>query len=161
MIEVLDRVDEAGIRVWLEGGWGVDALVGEQTRPHRDVDLAFPAEDEAALLAALSALGFELVEDERPTRFLVRDGRGREIDLHPLTFDANGDGLQAAPGGGYFRWPREGMLGTGTIGGRRVSCITAELQVRFHSGYGADERDLADLKLLHERLGVAIPPRRA
>ena len=160
MIEVLDLLESRGIRVWLEGGWGIDALVGEQTRPHQDLDLAFPAENEEALVAALAERGFEIVEDERPTRCLVRDGRGREIDLHPLTFDASGDGLQAAPAGAYYRWPREGMAGVGTIGGRRVNCITAELQVRFHGSYEPDERDLADLELLRERLGVEIPPRR-
>ncbi|WP_406347422.1 nucleotidyltransferase domain-containing protein [Streptomyces sp. NBC_00144] len=27
-----------GVEVWLgDGGWGVDALLGEQTRPHKDV----------------------------------------------------------------------------------------------------------------------------
>jgi hypothetical protein len=25
--------------IWLDGGWGVDALVGEQTREHEDLNL--------------------------------------------------------------------------------------------------------------------------
>jgi len=28
-----------GIEIWLDGGWGVDALLGEQTRPHKDLDI--------------------------------------------------------------------------------------------------------------------------
>ncbi len=28
LVEVLDLFDDAGIPVWLEGGWGVDALIG-------------------------------------------------------------------------------------------------------------------------------------
>jgi lincosamide nucleotidyltransferase A/C/D/E len=27
-----------GIEIWIEGGWGVDALLGEQTRPVADLD---------------------------------------------------------------------------------------------------------------------------
>lgn len=29
VIEVLDHLDAAEVPVWLDGGWGVDALVGE------------------------------------------------------------------------------------------------------------------------------------
>jgi hypothetical protein len=29
LIQVLDRLDAAGVTVWLDGGWGVDALVGD------------------------------------------------------------------------------------------------------------------------------------
>ncbi len=36
---VLDLCDELGITVWMDGGWGVDALLGTQTRPHRDLDI--------------------------------------------------------------------------------------------------------------------------
>lgn len=40
VIEVLDCLDAAEVTAWLDGGWGVDALVGSQTRPHSDLDLA-------------------------------------------------------------------------------------------------------------------------
>lgn len=40
VIEVLADLREADCRAWVAGGWGVDALVGGQTRPHRDLDLA-------------------------------------------------------------------------------------------------------------------------
>ena len=33
------------IEVWLDGGWGIDALVGEQTRPHADLDIAVTHDD--------------------------------------------------------------------------------------------------------------------
>ena len=35
----LDLFDELGIEVWIDGGWGVDALLGECTRPHQDLDI--------------------------------------------------------------------------------------------------------------------------
>jgi lincosamide nucleotidyltransferase A/C/D/E len=33
------RLQAMGIPIWLDGGWGVDALLGEQTRPHDDLDI--------------------------------------------------------------------------------------------------------------------------
>ena len=37
---VLDILERAGIEVWVDGGWGIDALLGLETRAHRDLDLA-------------------------------------------------------------------------------------------------------------------------
>jgi hypothetical protein len=39
VIAVLDALDEAAVRHWVGGGWGVAALAGRQTRSHRDLDL--------------------------------------------------------------------------------------------------------------------------
>ena len=39
VLEVIATLEEASVRVWLDGGWGVDALLGEQTRNHADLDL--------------------------------------------------------------------------------------------------------------------------
>lgn len=36
--------------MWIGGGWGVDALVGEETREHRDLGLMHRHEQERALL---------------------------------------------------------------------------------------------------------------
>ena len=35
----LDLFSELGIKVWIDGGWGVDALLGECTREHQDLDI--------------------------------------------------------------------------------------------------------------------------
>jgi hypothetical protein len=39
VVEILGWLRAASAEVWLDGGWGVDALVGEQTREHKDLDL--------------------------------------------------------------------------------------------------------------------------
>jgi lincosamide nucleotidyltransferase A/C/D/E len=93
---VLARLQKAGIKVWIGGGWGIDALVGRQTRPHRDLDLLFSAEQEAAVIAALAEADYAETLDGRPVRFAVTDPAGREIDLHPLTFGPDGSAAQAA-----------------------------------------------------------------
>jgi lincosamide nucleotidyltransferase A/C/D/E len=38
-IEIILYAEENGIAIWLDGGWGVDALLGEETRIHNDIDL--------------------------------------------------------------------------------------------------------------------------
>lgn len=35
----LTALDARDAEVWVGGGWGVDALLGEQTRQHSDLDL--------------------------------------------------------------------------------------------------------------------------
>ena len=39
VLEILDRLRSHGVTASVDGGWGVDALVGRQTRPHEDLDL--------------------------------------------------------------------------------------------------------------------------
>src|SRR3712207_927602 len=65
---VLAGLEAASCSAWIEGGWGVDALVGRQTRQHRDLDLDIDADHEARVLAALTDLGYAIETDRRPTR---------------------------------------------------------------------------------------------
>ena len=39
VIEVYSSLLERGIGIWVDGGWGVDALLGRQTRAHADLDI--------------------------------------------------------------------------------------------------------------------------
>ena len=45
VVALLRLLAEHRIDVWVDGGWGVDALLGEQTRPHSDVDIAVRHEE--------------------------------------------------------------------------------------------------------------------
>jgi lincosamide nucleotidyltransferase A/C/D/E len=151
VLAVLDALQRAGVRAWLDGGWGVDALVGRQTRPHRDLDLALDVRDEAAALAALHTLGYEIETDWRPTRVELAAPGSRWVDLHPLTFEASGDGIQLGPAGERWVYPADGFA-TGSVGGRTVGCISAAQQILFHSGYELRDRDRHDLTLLRSLL---------
>ena len=114
MAEILGRLDAAGVWYCIEGGWGVDALLGEQTREHCDLDLAVRMEDVERLCSVLAE--FERDDVEWPASFVLTDARGRKVDAHPLTFDENGDGFQAKLSGGTYRWPREHLDARGRIG---------------------------------------------
>lgn len=145
---MLDALDAVGCRVWVEGGWGVDALAGRQSRPHRDLDLDVDVAQEATAIDALQGLGYRIETDWRPNRVeLVAPGRGW-VDLHPLAFDASGDGVQAGLAGEAYVYPAASFV-TGTIGGRTVGCLSAEQQIAWHSGYELRDVDRTDLTLLH------------
>jgi len=60
VVQLLDWLSE-GVEVWLDGGWGVDALVGEQTRVHKDLDLIVLGEHASRMRELLSRHGFEHV----------------------------------------------------------------------------------------------------
>lgn len=34
LVDLFQVFDKASIEVWLDGGWAVDAVLGEYTRPH-------------------------------------------------------------------------------------------------------------------------------
>ncbi len=151
VMAVLTDLRGASCDFWVAGGWGVDALVGQQTRPHRDLDLAVDAEHETAAVDALGLLGYTVETDWRPVRVeFVASGRGW-VDVHPVVFDRMGHGRQADVSGGNFDYPPEGFT-EGTLGGSVVPCLSREQQVRFHCGYEPRPVDVHDLQML-ESLG--------
>lgn len=40
VLEIVCVLEARGISVWLDGGWGVDALLGTQRRRHKDLDVS-------------------------------------------------------------------------------------------------------------------------
>ncbi|MFG3338529.1 nucleotidyltransferase domain-containing protein [Glycomyces sp. NPDC048151] len=154
-LALLAAIREARVDVWVGGGWGIDALLGEQTRPHRDLDLMHRAEQEPRLLDVLAGLGYAETLDWRPARFVVTGPEGREIDLHPLRFNEDGSAEQSSlEEGKPFRYPASAFV-TGSIAGETVPCLSVEQQVEFHQGYEPTGRDRDDMRRLREAFGVA------
>src|SRR5215218_2310816 len=151
VMSVIDAARSVGCRFWLEGGWGMEALVGHQTRPHRDVDLDFDADFEDAILAALAELGYVVETDWRPNRVELAAPGSRWVDLHPLVIHADCNARQAALDGGWHEFDKSWFT-TGSLGGEPVPCVSLEAQRLFHSGYELRRVDLLDLAQL-DRLG--------
>jgi len=148
-------LSEADADVWIAGGWGIDALIGDQGRDHHDLDLLHRLDQEPAVLAALARAGFVETFDARPVRFVLAGPSGREIDLHPLVFGEDGSALQASPDPEHpFVYPASCFV-TGMIAGRPVPCVSADQQVYFHQGYEPRDRDLHDMARLREAFGIA------
>jgi lincosamide nucleotidyltransferase A/C/D/E len=155
-LEILAALEAYGVNASLDGGWGVDALVGRQTRAHDDLDLVVALADVDMITSALNGLGFSIAEDHLPVRFVMRDANGSQLDFHTVTFDAQGGGVQPQPGGGHFRYPPEGFV-LGQIAGRQVPCVSAEIQLLCHLGYSPTSKDAHDVLLLCRSFKLAVP----
>ncbi|MGH9043509.1 MAG: nucleotidyltransferase domain-containing protein [Acidimicrobiales bacterium] len=148
VLGVISQLEAAGVSVWLAGGWGVDALLGRQTRRHADVDLVVARDDCEASDACLTQMGYDFVVERSvtgaglPRSRIYRNRSGHRVDLHPVERAPLPDGravldLQAP-----------GSLTTGKIAGAPVGCLSAHVQVRLHAGYPLRDEDRADLGFL-------------
>lgn len=151
VVAVLDALSGDGIGHVVSGGWGIDALLGVQTREHRDLDVGVDAAfvDDAVVL--LVRLGYSVAADERPARLELRAADGRTVDLHPIDWSQPQNGRQQGSNGLLFEYPAHDIV-EGRVGRRNVPCISATLQRKFHSGYEPGERDRADLAALERGL---------
>jgi len=148
-----------GIRVFLDGGWAVEALVATNsegfrpTRRHADLDIAVQHSDTARIRALMAGRGYREVplDDSWECNFVLGDAAGHRIDVHSYSFDAEGRLIHGVP------YPLESLSGHGSIAGFPVECIAPEWLVRFHSGYEVDENDYRDVRALCRRFGIALP----
>jgi hypothetical protein len=138
VLDLLGCLDEHAIPVWLDGGWGVDALLGRQTRPHDDLDILFELDDTLELEAVLGRIGYVRAHGGPPFSFELVDSEGHQVDAHPVSFKPEGGGdLQARerrrlglPGGSTNRdgndpRSRGPMPGTGNADARAHDRIRA------------------------------------
>jgi lincosamide nucleotidyltransferase A/C/D/E len=153
VLELLKWLAENGIAVWLDGGWGVDALLGKQTREHNDIDILMESGNAARFTAELERSGYleKQMEYTTPSHRVWIQG-DNIVDLHLFEFDAEGTALYE--GESYPSWV---LGGYGVIGGMDVLCLTPEAQLLFHQGYEHDEQDEHDVRLLCEVYHLELP----
>lgn len=152
-VAIIHLFEDNSIDLVIDGGWGVDALLGEQTREHSDLDIVIKDDDVALIRDLLEVRGYVDVirGDTNFYNFVMGDDEGHAIDIHTYTFDDQGNnvyGLDYLPGM---------LAGQGIIGGHPVRCIPPEWMVKFHSGYELDENDFHDVRLLCKRYGIKMP----
>jgi lincosamide nucleotidyltransferase A/C/D/E len=159
LVKLLRLFEGAGIEVWLDGGWAVDAVLGEQTRTHKDVDLILRASDLPKLREILRSRGFEIQQGGTEHNFVLANSSGLEVDVHAIVFDADGDGIYRMADGSDWIFPSAGFKGRGVVQGIAVRCLSPEVQVLCHAnGYVPTEKDFRDMELLQSRFGVELPP---
>ena len=158
VVEVLETLGKASVQCWLDGGWGVDALLREQTRDHADLDIVVSSTDVGRLLAALRVIGFELKAGDTVANFVLMDAHAREVDVHVIEFDRRGYGVFKLPDGREWPFPPAAFAGEGQIGELQVRCLSADAQVQCHGqGYEPAEKDFRDMERLQARFGVVLP----
>jgi lincosamide nucleotidyltransferase A/C/D/E len=154
-----------GVTFWLVGGWGVDALLGRQTRGHHDVDVLVEVDSLERFLQRLHSLGFVFAysweeslplrydgwegDVEQPSAFVLSHPDGREVDVHVLRVASDGAVTVLWDSRDDFRLlDPAGLSGEGVIAGERVPCFTAEMQRKAHTGYELPTEHVEDLRLL-------------
>jgi lincosamide nucleotidyltransferase A/C/D/E len=166
VISIYQRLLADDIQVWLTGGWGIDALLREQTRPHKDLDVIMLVDDVVRMREFLGRDGYGLKElwpencwvvdargDETATAFVLQDSEGREIDAHAMRLDDRGNGFPAWEDTEGLVFERQDLAGEGMIAGFAVRCLAPEMQMLCHTGYELPDEQSRDLELLRERFG--------
>jgi lincosamide nucleotidyltransferase A/C/D/E len=168
VLSVVDALQGAAVHFWVAGGWGVDALLGEQTRSHQDVDIVIGdferCEPEAR--SVLQGLGFQFTETRThetwmPLCSALDDRAGHRIELLSMDRERLIDSLRGTSRHhpeteGRHSGSVEGatLFTQGTIAGRAVPCLSAQVQLLYHSGYELTpelEQDVARLESLQAR----------
>lgn len=154
VVEIVRLLADNDIRVHVDGGWGVDALLGEQTRRHADLDIAVQHKDVPRIRELFELRGYRQVprDDSWECNFVLADDAGHELDVHSYTLDAEGKNVSGVP------YPADSLTGTGTIAGHPVDCIPPRWMVEFHTGYPLDLDDYRDVSALCRRFGLELPP---
>ncbi len=125
VLGLYDTLEKQGVKIWIDGGWSVDALLGEQTRPHQDLDIAIQWKDVPKLRKMLSAQGYAQIREDSKWNFVLGDKDRREVDVHAFIYDDQGNVVDG------IMYPAESLTGTGTISGHPVRCISAKYMVEF------------------------------
>lgn len=85
----------------------------------------------------------------------MADGRSRQVDIHVIRLDDQGNGLYGPMSRGEA-YPAAALVGAGVIEERAVRCISPEWQVKFHTGYALRETDEMDVAALRRQF--ELPP---
>jgi lincosamide nucleotidyltransferase A/C/D/E len=153
VIEIIKGLNEAGVKIWVDGGWCVDALVGRGLREHGDLDIAVSRSDENSMRDWLAARGF--TESQSPDKsawnYVLGDDKGRLIDIHVFEFDDTGNHIYGV------EYPRESLTGRATLGDLEIHCIAPEWMYRFKTAYNPAPKDIVDIHALAEKYGYDIP----
>jgi lincosamide nucleotidyltransferase A/C/D/E len=156
--DLYEALRDRGVRCWVMGGWGVDALVGSQTREHHDLDVLVLGDDLTALAEVFDDEGFliqHVWEEENrwldvdgtrwPTAFVAANSQGVELDVHLI--ELRGSAVRPLCN---VPWPLEAdsLEGRGVISGRPVDCVSARTQLAMHRGYELPEAHQCDVDQL-------------
>ena len=121
VITLLKLLEEEKIGVVVDGGWGVDALLGRQSRPHEDLDIAIEHKDVPKLRKPFEGKGYKEVPQPESSdfNFVLGNTLGQKVDVHSYTFDAYAKNVYG------ISYPAESLTGAGSIEGHAVRCISA------------------------------------
>jgi len=160
VVELHSALDNRGVTIWIDGGWAVDALLGQETRVHGDLDIAIEQKHVAQLRQLLTDRGYKEIKHEiaRPHNFVLADDQGRELDVHVIVIDEDGNGIYGPAENGEM-YPAASLMGNGMILNRSVKCISPEYMIKFIAPWihKHPHKYLPAVAALCERFGIEVP----
>jgi lincosamide nucleotidyltransferase A/C/D/E len=156
VLSIYNSLEELGVPIWIDGGWGVDALLETQTRDHNDLDIVVEQRHVLHLRDFLKDYREIKLEIARPHNFVLADPSSNEIDVHVIEIDQVGNGIYGPPEKGEM-YPSASLTGVGKIDGQTVRCISAEWTLKFHSGYELKDKDYRDMSALCTKFNLELP----
>lgn len=152
VVQIIEGLSEAGVKVWVDGGWCVDALIGRELREHGDLDIAVSRPNEKALWDLLSAQGYtnRPSPDKSPWNYVLGNENGCLIDIHVFEFDENGNHIYGV------KYPQESLTGSATLGNIKIHCIAPDWMFRFKTAYNPALKDIIDVHELANKYGFEI-----
>jgi lincosamide nucleotidyltransferase A/C/D/E len=153
VIKIYQWLESAGIQIWIDGGWGVDSLLGRQTRPHKDLDIAVQWKDVPLLREFLAAKAYKQIKEDNKWNFVLADPGNNELDVHAFIYDDKGNVVDG------IMYPAESLTGTGSIDGRAIKCISARYMVEFLTPWMAKYPDkyLQAVSNLCKKFNIPFP----
>jgi lincosamide nucleotidyltransferase A/C/D/E len=153
-----ELLDVHGVRCWVMGGWGVDALLGRVTRSHKDLDLLVERATLPTYAKLIERHGFVRKLEWAENRVIEIDGvafdsafvdahpDGREIDVHVIDVGEHGSVTQFHTD--PWPLPADALDGVGSIANMRVRCVSRSAQLAMHSTYDLPDKHRHDVSLL-------------
>lgn len=155
VVDLYSRLENAGIKIWIDGGWAVDALLGQQTRPHEDLDVAVERKNLLTLKENLVDQGYKDVprDENKMWDLVMNDGYGHEIEVHAFEFDNDGKVVIEEYWDGYSA---DSLDGIGSINDQKVRCVSLSQLLKTHQTDKRElkEKDHKDIIALCDKFGL-------
>lgn len=143
VLELYQWLESAGVPVWLDGGWCVDALIGRQTRPHADLDIAVERRHAPQLQTLLLGRGYRHCPRPDTTEWnFALERAAVVVDVHVFEYDQAGRNVYG------IEYPFGALTGRGVILQTAVRCVAPEWMLTFKTAFAPREKDLVDLEAL-------------
>lgn len=163
--EITRALHTAGVPHWLFGGWAIDFIVGEVTRPHRDIEFAIWAKDAMQVRDILAPLGYRLDPAHTSIEMTLFWKREQIVEFYNHIVNDAGHVVIA---GKWSDWAwADGAFDAppATLHGVTCPVVSAASILATKEGYATQPnggplrgKDIADIAHLRRHLGLTIAP---